>query len=171
MLDMSRPRVATRRDHPLLPPVHPRPAAEEGYLGAWAGTLAILELQGVLFFGNAQTLAEELRAAEGDADLVILDCRNVHTIDSSALGVLGQAANRFRAAGKGLLLCGAGASWQEAPAGFPGSGLGAAFETLEAALLCAEQQVLAGPQPALAALPFPAALPLDRRLSQVLEAG
>ncbi len=171
MLDMSRPRVATRRDHPLLPPVHPRPAAEERCLGGWGGTLAILELQGVLFFGNAQTLAEELRAAEGDADLVILDCRNVHTIDSSALGVLGQAANRFRAAGKGLLLCGAGASWQEAPAGFPGSGLGAAFETLEAALLCAEEQVLTASHLPQAALACPPTLPLDCRLPQVLEAG
>ena len=171
MLDMSRPEVATRRNHLLLPPVQARSAVEERCLGAWAGTLAILELQGVLFFGNAQKLAEELRTTEGDADLVILDCRSVRTIDSSALGVLGQAASRFRAAGKELLICGAAASWQEAPAGAPGSGLGAAFQTLEAALLCAEQQVLAGPQPVLAAQPFPAALPLDRRLSQVLEAG
>ena len=171
MLDMSRPQVALRRNHALLPPLHPRPAAEERCLGAWGGTLAILELQGVLFFGNAQKLAEELRTAEGDAHIVILDCRRVRTIDSSALGVLGQAANRFRSAGKGLLLCGAGASWQEAPAGFPGSGLGAAFETLEAAILCAEQQVLTASQSPQVALACPPALPLDCRLPQVLEAG
>lgn len=142
MLDMSRPQVATRRDHPLLPPLCPRPPEEERRLSAWGGTLAILELQGVLFFGNSQKLAEELRAAEASAHIVILDCRRVRTIDSSALGVLGQAASRFRAAGKGLLLCGAEASWQEAPAGAPGCGLEASHATLAAALLCAEERIL-----------------------------
>ncbi|MFZ4513542.1 MAG: hypothetical protein ACOYNX_07950, partial [Geothrix sp.] len=76
-----------------------------------------------------------------------------------------------RSAGKGLLLCGAGASWQEPSAGAPGSGLEASFETLEAALLCAEQRILrADPwqQGSASVAPPP---PLTARLPLVLEAG
>lgn len=143
ILDMSRPEVGLRREGRLWPPRRPRPPAEEQVLRAWGGTLSILEFQGVLFFGNAHNLQAVLGAAERDSDIAILDCRGLGEIDSSALGVLGQAASRFRAAEKELLVCGAGASWQEAPPGFPGNGVDAAFDTLDAALDAAEARVLA----------------------------
>ena len=171
MLDMSRLEVAVRREHALLPTQQPRSSAEEQTLGAWPGTVAILELHGVLFFGNAQNLAATLRTAERDADVVVLDCRKVREIDSSALGVLGQAASRFRTAGKHLLLCGAEASWQQVPEGFPGSGLESGFATLEAALTCAEQRILdASPVPKGLAPESPHA-PLSSRFPLVMEAG
>ena len=171
MLDMSRPEVAVRREHPLLPTQQPRSPAEEQTLGAWPGTLAILELHGVLFFGNAQNLAATLRAAERDSDVVVLDCRKVREIDSSALGVLGRAASRFRTAGRHLLLCGAEASWQQVPEGFPGSGLEAGFATLEAALTCAEQRILDASSASKGLAPEPPQAPLASRFPLVLEAG
>jgi len=171
MLDMSLPEVATHRTGSLLPSPGSRTPAEAQLLATWGGTLSILELHGVLFFGNAQNLAAALRAAEGEADLVILDCRSVRTIDSSALGVLGQAASRFRSAGKELLFCGAEASWQEAPGGAPDPGMGTAFADLDAALAGAQQRVLAAALTPRPCPQVPIPKPLDRAYPLVLEAG
>ena len=171
MLDMSLPEVATRRTGSLLTAPGTRTPAEAQLLAAWDGTLSILELHGVLFFGNAQNLATALRTAEQEAELVILDCRSVRTIDSSALGVLERAASRFRSAGKDLLLCGAEASWQEAPGGFLDPGRGTAFADLEAALLGAQQRILAAGLPQREVLALPATKPLEAPYPLVLEAG
>ncbi len=171
MLDMSLPEVATRRTGSLLPFSNSRTPAEAQVLAAWDGTLNLLELHGVLFFGNAQNLAAALRAAESEAEIVILDCGSVRTIDSSALGVLERAASRFRSAGKALLLCAAEASWQEAPGGFLEPGLGTAFPDLDAALVGAQQRVLAAGMAPRQVLEPPAPRPLDPRYPLVLEAG
>lgn len=66
---------------------------------------AVLELQGVLFFGNADDLAERLGALYGETDLMTLDLRGISDIDVSGAQVLHDLVAAARRAGKVLLFC------------------------------------------------------------------
>jgi len=82
------------------------PAVQEDFLRAERQRIAILELEGALFFGNADTLAALMERLEPGVAFVVLDFRRVSTVDSSGAIVLAQLEKRLAATGRRLLLAG-----------------------------------------------------------------
>ena len=66
---------------------------------------AVLQLEGVLFFGNAEDLARMVKELFEKADMVVLDMRAVTDIDASGSTILGSLVTRSRQRGKQLLFC------------------------------------------------------------------
>ena len=85
------------------------PAAQEDFLRAGRQRIAILELEGALFFGNADTLAAQMERLESDVAFVVFDFRRVSTLDSSGAIVLAQLEKRLASTGRRLLLAGVSA--------------------------------------------------------------
>ena len=88
-----------------------RDAAESELLGQHGRGIVLLELEGPVFFGSAESLSERIEAAPKGARCVILDFRRVNDLDSTGAHVLLQAHDRLKARGVQLLL----ASVQAAP--------------------------------------------------------
>ena len=81
------------------------PAALEARLQALRPGVEVIELEGALFFGNIDRLAQEAARAAAGAPrrrFLVLDLRRVSTIDAS--GAVGLAALRERLAGEGTTL-------------------------------------------------------------------
>ena len=75
--------------------------------GEPAGDVAILQLDGDLFFAVADDLAGELAALEASgARAFVVRLRRAHMADATVLGVLEAFARRNRAAGRSVWLCG-----------------------------------------------------------------
>lgn len=92
-LRYSAAQIASRRVYP---------AAVEARLAPLRERIAVIELEGALFFGNVERLEREaLEAARERSDLV-LDLRRVSTLDAS--GAVALAALRDRLAGAGTVL-------------------------------------------------------------------
>ena len=85
------------------------PALQEDFLRAGRQRIAIVELEGALFFGNADTLAAQSERLDAEVAFVVLDFRRVSTLDSSGAIVLAQLEQRLAASGRGLLLAGVSA--------------------------------------------------------------
>ncbi len=66
----------------------------------------VLDLQGVMFFGNADDLCVEIETILIEADMIALDFRRVTDIDISAVGALQHAASKASSQGNTLLFCG-----------------------------------------------------------------
>lgn len=66
---------------------------------------AVLQLEGVLFFGNAEDLARMVRELFEAADVVVLDMHAVTDIDASGSTILGSLVARSRQQHKQLLFC------------------------------------------------------------------
>ncbi len=69
---------------------------------------AVLQLEGVLFFGNAEDLSSQVRALFERTDYVLLDMRGVAEIDISGARVLEALVERGRARGKQVIFCNVG---------------------------------------------------------------
>lgn len=85
------------------------PRAQEDVLHAERAHIVVLELEGALFFGNAESLAREFERIDRDARYVVLDLKRVSMLDPSAAIVLEQLDVRLAAAGRMLLLAGVSA--------------------------------------------------------------
>ena len=103
---MSRPIVAQRLAGDRVRSKRVRCLSHVEILRGHGGRVLILELQGVLFFGNADDLAVELRELEQAVDIVILDLRRVSDLDTSGIAILQQVARRFQRSGTVLVACG-----------------------------------------------------------------
>jgi len=68
--------------------------------------IAVVELEGALFFGSAERLGAEVEPLASTARFVVLDFHRVSSIDASGAIALEQLANRLGAAGSSLLLAG-----------------------------------------------------------------
>lgn len=110
--EMSRPVVRREFDRSKISSKRIRSQHDRKILEAHGSQIAILQLQGVLFFGNADDLASSIRRIEGRASIVILDLRRVTDLDTSGATVLRQIAERCRDHGLRLVLCGAGATYR-----------------------------------------------------------
>jgi anti-anti-sigma regulatory factor len=66
---------------------------------------AILQLQGVLFFGNADSLSNVVNELLKDTDMVLLDLHGISDIDVSGVTILENLIARAKALGKTILLC------------------------------------------------------------------
>lgn len=142
IVEMSRPVVRRRLDGSRLRSKRIRSQTDLAYLRESGRRIAILELQGVLFFGNADDLASEARRLEGEAATLIIDLRRVTDLDTSGVTILRQIAARCRKAGLALTLSGVDASFGSLVTEATGcSREGCA--TLDDALESAEDQLLA----------------------------
>ena len=70
-----------------------RQPAATALLRAEGSRIALLDLQGSLFFGTADQLREQLRPLQKTAQTVVLDLRNVHDIDSTGARILLELAS------------------------------------------------------------------------------
>lgn len=66
---------------------------------------AVLQLEGVLFFGNADDLAREVKDLFSRCDMVTLDLRAITDIDASGANILSTLARRSLSRGNHLLFC------------------------------------------------------------------
>jgi sulfate permease, SulP family len=66
---------------------------------------AVLQLEGVLFFGNAEDLAREVKDLFLRADMIALDMRAITDIDVSGANILNTLVRRSRLHGKHLFFC------------------------------------------------------------------
>lgn len=66
--------------------------------------IAVVEAEGILFFGSAEQLGERLESLRRDAKEIIVDLRRVGDIDTTATLMLGQMAQRLRAKDCELIL-------------------------------------------------------------------
>lgn len=73
---------------------------------------AVVMLEGVLFFGNAEDLSARVKQLFVEADMVALDMRGVTDIDVSGANILANLAGRTRVRDKKLLFCGVPESLQ-----------------------------------------------------------
>jgi SulP family sulfate permease len=74
-------------------------------LEAQGRRMAIFELQGPLFFGSADALARAVDREAGDAEIVLLDMRQVSEIDASGARVLELLQEMLSDRGQVLVLC------------------------------------------------------------------
>jgi len=80
-------------------------AAESALLAAHGRGILLLELEGPVFFGSAESLAERIDAAlASGVRYVVLDFRRVNDLDSTGARILLQTHERLKAQGVHLLL-------------------------------------------------------------------
>jgi CRP-like cAMP-binding protein/anti-anti-sigma regulatory factor len=106
MLEMNRPVVRRRDDAATMRSKRIRSTTENAVLSERGGECVVLELQGVLFFGNADQLASEIEKLNPDTKLVVLDFQHVTNVDASGEAALEQIAGRLKKGGKLLVLSG-----------------------------------------------------------------
>jgi SulP family sulfate permease len=82
-----------------------RSAEDFALLQATGSRRAVLQLEGVLFFGNAEELSRQVKQLFEHADMVVLDMRAITDIDVSGFNILGSLVTRSRERGKQLLFC------------------------------------------------------------------
>ena len=132
-----------------------RDAADSALLAAHGRRILLLELDGPIFFGSAESLAERIDAAPAPgAGYVILDFRRVNDLDSTGARILLQAHERLKAKGAHLLLASADAA-PHVDIALRDTGVaaavGAAFADSDRALEWAENHLIATLRPGAAA--------------------
>jgi SulP family sulfate permease len=103
--DMSRSIVRRRYQGDKIFSKRRRPSGDMELLRESGRRRAVLELEGVMFFGNADELSREVSELFRDVDMLTLDLRGVTDIDFSAATILQYESVRSRRADKRLLLC------------------------------------------------------------------
>ena len=107
---MNRTLVRSRRDGVAAPSRRFYPVALAPALQSVRRRIQVLELEGALFFGTAERVAEEADGLDADCRFLVLDLRRVSAIDDSAILVLSQLQIRLNRQGTALLLAGVGAA-------------------------------------------------------------
>jgi SulP family sulfate permease len=86
-----------------------RGESDMSVLGLHGTEIRVLELEGPLFFGSAEMLAERIDdAVRGGARYVVLDFKRVNEVDSTGALFVSQANDRMHQAGRQLVLAGTG---------------------------------------------------------------
>jgi SulP family sulfate permease len=83
-----------------------RPASDAELLRAHGRRIALLELDGALFFGTADAAEQQIERLAHASDQIVIDLERVSDIDASGARILLQAADAVKRAGKHLLLAG-----------------------------------------------------------------
>jgi SulP family sulfate permease len=83
-----------------------RPAAEAEMLREYGRRIAVVELDGALFFGTAEAADEQIEHLTKDSDYIVIDFDRVIDVDASGARVLLHAAETVLRAGKHLFLAG-----------------------------------------------------------------
>ncbi|WP_173977128.1 SLC26A/SulP transporter family protein [Magnetospirillum sp. LM-5] len=107
VMRMSRPIVRRVLDRRNTRSLRVRPLHVERRLQEEGGRLLLLELDGPLFFGTAESLRDKIDGlVSGKPRVIILDLRRVPDIDSSGVRVLQQTARAVALKGASLALAG-----------------------------------------------------------------
>lgn len=109
LLRMGRPVVRRRTYGDTRRSKRVRCAADSERLARHGGETLVLELEGVLFFGNADDLAQGIGRIAPRCRQVVLDMRRITDIDSTGASILAQAIERARRSGCEAVLCSVGA--------------------------------------------------------------
>jgi sulfate permease, SulP family len=83
-----------------------RPQTEAELLQAQGRRIALIELDGALFFGTAEAADHQIEKLVRVSDFIVIDFERVSEVDASGARVLLQAADVVRRNGKTLLLAG-----------------------------------------------------------------
>lgn len=83
-----------------------RPAAEAELLREFGRRVAIVELDGALFFGTAEIADEQIEHLTRDSEYIVIDFERVIDVDASGARVLLHAADSVLRAGRHLFLAG-----------------------------------------------------------------
>ena len=84
-----------------------RDARATELLGAHDGEILLLDLQGPIFFGTAENLADAVeRSAGSEVRYIVIDLQRVTEIDSTGAKIILQIHQRLQRQRKHLLLCG-----------------------------------------------------------------
>lgn len=137
-----------------------RPRDDIAFLLRTARERAVLELQGVLFFGNADDLSNLVNEMLKESKMVLLDMRGISAVDVSGATVLANMVTRAKARGCTIILCNVSSSRLDTTSIAKESII---FPDLDSALECMENESLraAAARPADEAIPL-AALDLTR---------
>ena len=141
IIEMNRPIIRRRDSVARLRSKRVRSAAQSGVLKVQGREVAVFELQGVLFFGNADDLETEIEKLPEHIGLILLDFRTVRDVDVSGAVALQQIAERLSKHGKRLLLSGLGPLQMRRAGTAVGAGL-ATFPDIDAALEAAEEEII-----------------------------
>ncbi|EKS27817.1 SulP family inorganic anion transporter [Afipia felis] len=106
MIEMNRPIIRRQDTVASLRSKRIRSAAQRRLLTDRGIEAAVFELQGALFFGNADELEMRIARLPAHVKLVVVDFRTVKNIDASGAVVLQQIGNRLTRQDKRLLLSG-----------------------------------------------------------------
>ena len=106
---MNRSLVRNRFSGVAMPSRRIYAAADETRLQSLRERITVLELEGALFFGSADRVAELADGLDPACTALVLDFRRVSVIDASGAVVLMQVARRLHDRGTELLLAGVGA--------------------------------------------------------------
>ncbi len=100
---MSRPPIRAVRTGVSVRSARRRARALTDVLNTHADRIAVIELEGMIFFGSCDSLATRAESlAEGGADFILLDFRRVHGVDATGYKALGQIYQRLRRRGSTL---------------------------------------------------------------------
>jgi MFS superfamily sulfate permease-like transporter len=105
VMNMSRPIV---RRALLGSDIHSkriRPTKDVAILLDTGSYRVVLQLEGVLFFGNADDLSSKVKQLFQQADMITLDMRGINDIDVSGANILANLVNKSRELKKFLLFC------------------------------------------------------------------
>jgi len=105
VVNMSRPVVRRRVFGGDFFSKRIRSAEDMEILQHAGGRRIVLQLEGVLFFGNAEDLAREIKDLFLRADMIALDMRAITDIDVSGANILDTLVRRSRQQGKHLFFC------------------------------------------------------------------
>jgi len=105
VVNMSRPVVRRTFSGGEMQSKRIRPARDNAILRDTGPQRAVLQLEGVLFFGNADDLSARIRQLFNEADMVALDLRGVSDIDVSGATILENIIAKSKGWKKELLLC------------------------------------------------------------------
>jgi len=89
-----------------------RAAEDVALLERQGREIAVIEADGPLFFGTADSLSRTIETVAADASQIIIDLRHVQDIDSTGARTLLQASRRLVEQGRRLLISGASAHFR-----------------------------------------------------------
>jgi sulfate permease, SulP family len=105
VMNMSRPIVRRALPGSDIQSKRLRPAKDVAILRETGSQRVVLQLEGVLFFGNADDLSSRVKSLFQQADMVALEMRGVTDIDVSGANILANLVNKSLALKKDLLFC------------------------------------------------------------------
>jgi len=121
-----------------------RPERDTKVLRETGARRAIFELQGVLFFGNAEDLARAVTVKSSSATVVVLDLRGISDIDVSGVTVLRGLVERLLKRSIRVVFCNVPPGHSSAIRPFAGNNLQSIFPDLDSALEVLEEEALVG---------------------------
>ncbi len=105
VMNMSRPVVRRGFAGSEIQSKRLRPSKDVAILRDTGSRRAVLQLEGVLFFGNADDLSAKVKTLFQQTDMIALDMRGVSDIDVSGANILANLISKSRELKRSLLFC------------------------------------------------------------------